>query len=94
MTLIRKETLAIMKAVNSTLQMPSVRKGSLRYHADEGLSKRDLMNMAGHTRQKTFERYLGYGLQLTKEDVIAQANVEKIRLKQKMWEREHQISDN
>lgn len=38
--------------------------------------------MSGHKRMDTLRRYLGFGLQLTKEDEAVQDNVEQILLKQ------------
>ncbi|KAK7199015.1 Phage integrase family [Novymonas esmeraldas] len=65
---------AALRQENATAALPSVRKGALRCMAERGVPEQELMIMSGHRRADTLARYLGFGLQLTREAAAAQAS--------------------
>lgn len=71
---VRELVRAALKAVSPGSALPSVRKGALRHITEMGVPEDQIMRLSGHTRADTLRRYLGYGLHLTWEAVVAQAN--------------------
>ncbi|KAG5472330.1 hypothetical protein LSCM1_03729 [Leishmania martiniquensis] len=69
-----------LRRVNPAAALPSIRKGAARYLAANGVSEADLMRITGHTRADTLKRYLGYGLQPTKEAVATQESAAQVLL--------------
>lgn len=65
---------AALRDVNPQAALPSVRKGAARHMAASGVPEEQIMRLTGHTKADTLRRYLGYGLQLTKEAETARAN--------------------
>lgn len=68
---LRDQVRVAIRKANPKAALPSIRKGSARHMAAHGVSESDLMRITGHTRPDTLRRYLGYGLQLTKEAAAA-----------------------
>lgn len=66
--------------------MPSVRRGATNYLAQMKMALKQIQSITGHKRIETLRRYLGYGLQPTKDDETVQALVEQILLTQTQWD--------
>lgn len=75
---LRSLTLTHLRKANERAALPSVRKGSLRHLAANGIPETELMRLSGHTKVSTLRRYLGYGTQLTVEAERARANVGQV----------------
>ncbi|ORC91165.1 TATE DNA Transposon [Trypanosoma theileri] len=71
-TAIRNKVRQALRSENPLSALPSIRKGATRHLAAHGVSEEHLMRMTGHTRIDTLRRYLGYGLQMTREAEHAQ----------------------
>ncbi|KAH9586247.1 hypothetical protein LSM04_002631 [Trypanosoma melophagium] len=65
---------------NPPSALPSIRKGATRHLAAQGVSEEEPMHLTGHTRADTLQRYLDYGLQLTREAETAQDNAARALL--------------
>lgn len=72
---LRTEALGVICRVQPGAEMPSVRKGSIRFLAEKGLTQEELMRLTGHTRLETLLRYLGDGRRPTREEGERQARV-------------------
>ncbi|KAG5480617.1 hypothetical protein LSCM1_06321 [Leishmania martiniquensis] len=79
-TSLRDQLRAALRRVNPAAALPSIRKGAARYLAANGVSEAGLMRITGHTRADTLKRYLGYGLQQTKEAVAVQESAAQVLL--------------
>lgn len=72
---IRTYVRTALKRVNPHLTISSIRKGAARHLAQKKVPEEEIQRLTGHSRMDTLRRYLGYGLHLTKEAVMAQDSV-------------------
>ncbi|ORC90002.1 TATE DNA Transposon [Trypanosoma theileri] len=72
---LRDRVLQALRNENVLSSLPSVRKGSARHMAAQGVPEEQIMRLTGHTRLETLQRYLGYGHQLTREAELARDSV-------------------
>ncbi|ORC90012.1 TATE DNA Transposon [Trypanosoma theileri] len=79
-TELRNRVRQALRSENPLSALPSVRKGATRHLAAQGMSEEHLMRMTGHTGIDTLRRYLGYGLQMTREAEHAQDNAARALL--------------
>jgi integrase len=73
-TSMRNLVRAALRKESPLSALSSVRKGAARHLAAMNIPEDELQRLTGHTRPDTLRRYLGYGHQLTREAVAAQAN--------------------
>ncbi|EPY15840.1 hypothetical protein STCU_11727 [Strigomonas culicis] len=70
----RKMVSNVLRSIDRTMALPSVRKGAIRYCAKLGMTKEELRRMTGHTQDRTLDGYLGPGLRTTTAAVQPQAD--------------------
>lgn len=78
----REKILHATKRVHPLASLASYRKGAIRHLAQMGVPETQLIRITGHSNLETLRRYLGYGLQLTAEDVTVQANAGRLHQEQ------------
>ncbi|KAH9586250.1 hypothetical protein LSM04_002631 [Trypanosoma melophagium] len=77
---LRNRVRQALRNENPPSALPSIRKGATRHLAAQGVSEEEPMHLTGHTRADTLQRYLDYGLQLTREAETAQDNAARALL--------------